>query len=129
MERGFVFAQRCEIVPLLLNLCLGPGGPLKEPSSGTPVLLRTQQTSSLEVAENKPSGKSKKKSSQKKKGAKLESGMAAVQIFSSGCLRMLVVEEDVQKEIMNHGGVRYLAPLLSSKLQQARWNARHVRFR
>lgn len=64
---------------------------------------------------------------QGKKAGKLEDGMAEAQAQAAGCIRLLSLSDLVKVDLMAAGAVRFLTPLLESKLNQARWNARQVR--
>ena len=63
---------------------------------------------------------------QAKKAGKLEDGMAEAQAQAAGCLRLLSLSDLVKVDVMAAGAVRFLTPLLDSKLSHARWNARQV---
>ena len=63
---------------------------------------------------------------QGKKAGKLEDGMAEAQAQAAGCIRLLSLSDLVKVDLMAAGAVRFLTPLLESKLNQARWNARQV---
>lgn len=52
--------------------------------------------------------------------------MAEAQAQAAGCLRLLSLSDLVKVDIMAAGAVRFLTPLLESKLHHARWNARQV---
>ena len=130
MPEGF---ESDDTVPLLLNLCLGPDGPLREITTAGAACLPLPSAdmamclSGLDSAAPQPTSKKKGKAKKKKrKATKLEAGMADAQTHASGCLRILSLNASGQCAIARHGGIRYLAPLLSSNIQQARWNARQV---
>ena len=63
---------------------------------------------------------------QAKKAGKLEDGMAEAQAQAAGCLRLLSLSDLIKVDVMAAGAVRFLTPLLDSKLSHARWNARQV---
>ena len=52
--------------------------------------------------------------------------MAEAQAQAAGCLRLLSLSDLVKVDVMAAGAVRFLTPLLESKLHHARWNARQV---
>ena len=52
--------------------------------------------------------------------------MAEAQAQAAGCLRLLSLSDLVKVDVMAAGAVRFLPPLLESKLHHARWNARQV---
>lgn len=52
--------------------------------------------------------------------------MAEAQAQAAGCIRLLSLSDLVKVDLMAAGAVRFLTPLLESKLNQARWNARQV---
>lgn len=105
------------VIGALLELCLGPEGPLSDEIPS--------KTEGLSKARTNSAKKSKGKGA-KKKAVKLEPGMAEAQIFASGCLRIVSSDESFQHEIVSTRGIQFLTPLLTSKVQQARWNAREV---
>lgn len=53
--------------------------------------------------------------------------MAEAQAQAAGCLRLLSLSDLAKVDVMAAGAVRFLTPLLESKLHHARWNARQVR--
>jgi len=63
---------------------------------------------------------------QGKKAGKMEDGMAEAQAQAAGCLRLLSLSDVAKVDVMAAGAVRFLTPLLESKLHHARWNARQV---
>lgn len=52
--------------------------------------------------------------------------MAEAQAQAAGCLRLLSLSDLAKVDVMAAGAVRFLTPLLESKLHHARWNARQV---
>lgn len=52
--------------------------------------------------------------------------MAEAQAQAAGCLRLLSLSDLLKVDVMAAGAVRFLTPLLESKLHHARWNARQV---
>lgn len=97
-------------------MCSGPEGPL-------PVVSRE----SLDNTDDKKKEKKGKKGKKgKKKAGKLEPGMDIAQTYGTGCLRLISLKEQCKAEIMDRGGVRYLSPLLDSKIHHVRWNTRQV---
>ncbi len=56
----------------------------------------------------------------------MEDGMAEAQAQAAGCLRLLSLSDLAKVDVMAAGAVRFLTPLLESKLHHARWNARQV---
>ncbi|KAK9824096.1 hypothetical protein WJX72_007705 [[Myrmecia] bisecta] len=97
-------------IPWLVGMCVGPDGPLPVPSGDA-------------ASPAAPKAKAKKG---KKKAGKLEEGMAEAQAFAAGCLRLMSLSDATKRDIMQLGGVRYLAPLLDSRNNHARWNARQT---
>eukprot|EP00798_Chlamydomonas_sp_ICE-L_P021264 gene21264-28184_t len=52
--------------------------------------------------------------------------MAEAQTYSSAVLRLISLSEEWREPLVKAGAIRYLLPLLNSKLNQARWNARQT---
>ncbi len=52
--------------------------------------------------------------------------MAEAQAQAAGCLRLLSLSDLLKVDVMAAEAVRFLTPLLESKLPHARWNARQV---
>ena len=53
--------------------------------------------------------------------------MAEAQTFGSAVLRLISLDEAWRTPLAKAGVVRYLLPLLDTKIGPARWNARQVR--
>ena len=68
-------------------------------------------------------GKKKKK---KKKKTPAVPGTEEGQRYATGCLRVLALTKGHRQEMMQAGGLRYLAPLLMSRNHKARWHARNI---
>ena len=110
------------IKPLIL-LTRGPDGPRPD------LEAKAAAESGEEVAGAEGDGKKKKggktKGGKKKKG-KLEPGMADAQIFASGVLRLISLDEEWRDALVKAGVIRYMLPLVEAKLSPARWNARQL---
>eukprot|EP00210_Caulerpa_lentillifera_P004679 g4464.t1 len=114
----FASLKRQGVVSLLLDMCLGPEGPLPD--------TLPSKTESQTKGRSSSAKKRKGKGAKKKKPLKLEPGMAEAQMFATGCLRILSSDELLQEEIFSAKGIQFLTPLLTSKVQQTRWNTREV---
>lgn len=103
-------------MPSLIQLCVGPDGPLPD----------LEAAAAAGEAPPEDDGKKKKKKKAKKKKGKLEPGMAESQTWASAVLRMISLAPEHRDGIVKAGCVRYLLPLLESKVHAARWNARQT---
>ena len=71
-------------------------------------------------------GKKGQKGTNGKKGKEppMPPGMAEAHAYSAGCLRLLSYDDRNRLSIAKAEGPRFMRPLLESKVQEARWNAR-----
>lgn len=68
----------------------------------------------------------KKRKGKKGKKKKLEPGQAECQTNAAGCLRLISLSDNNKATIIKEQGIRFLTPLLTAKLDHARWHARQV---
>jgi hypothetical protein len=109
------------IKPLIL-LTRGPDGPRPDLEAKA-AAESGEEAAGAEGEDKKKEGK--KKGGKKKKG-KLEPGMADAQIFASGVLRLISLDEEWRDALVKAGVIRYMLPLVEAKLSPARWNARQL---
>ncbi|KAL0037308.1 hypothetical protein WJX79_000973 [Trebouxia sp. C0005] len=107
-----------KVIPLLVELCNGPAGPLAAIDLNSPP----------PPADGKKKKSKGVKAKKGKKAGKMEDGMAEAQAQAAGCLRLLSLSDLAKVDVMAAGAVRFLTPLLESKLHHARWNARQALF-
>lgn len=119
-QRAKVVAEAGAVSPLI-RLCVGPQGPLADLEA-----IVSPGEAGQTDDEKGVKSKSKKKKGGKKKKGKLEPGMGEVQTWSSAVLRMISLDAEQRQGIVSAGLVRYVLPLLESKIHPARWNARQT---
>ena len=108
MERARLIGDSGAI-PYLIGMCCGPAGPLEDKQNPPPP----------------PEPGAKKKKAKKKKVPNVP-GTDDGQRYATGCLRVLSMEYNYRAEMMRERILRYIAPLMMSKNQKARWHARHL---
>ncbi|KAL6747014.1 hypothetical protein V8C86DRAFT_1406422 [Haematococcus lacustris] len=124
IKRARLVAQSGAIPPLV-RLCLGPDGPLPDLEAAAQQGSGTDGQSDAAVDPKTGKKPAKKKKKKKKKG-KLLPGMAEALTWSSAVLRMISLDAEWREKVCEASAIRYLLPLLDSRIHPARWNARQT---
>lgn len=123
--RAFV-VRRAEVIALaggakpLVELTAGPLGPL--PDKEHPPTPEEEAAAAAAAA----AAPKKKKGKKGKKAPPLLPGMSEAQHSCTACLRLLSLSEGGRRRMMDHGAIRYLTPLLESKLGRVRLQSRQI---
>ncbi|KAF5828623.1 hypothetical protein DUNSADRAFT_17312 [Dunaliella salina] len=97
----------------LVQLCVGPEGPLADLEASEADKEEAEEAARLIAKRSKKGKKGKKK-------AKMEPGMAEAQTWASAVIRMISLDAAWGEAVRAAGAIRYLLPLLDSKIHPAR---------